>query len=84
LGRGVKKNFSEYLNSNPDAHRGHEPPVDPFLAESAGKSDALQTLCDVEGVIGKRASVWSARVFSAAFPRRSGLPAYGKNNSSDS
>jgi hypothetical protein len=78
LAANVKKIFSEDLNPNPDVHRGHESPVDPLRAESADKSDALQTPCDVEGVIGERAGVWSASVFSAAFSGRPGLPVYGK------
>jgi hypothetical protein len=72
VGGERQEEFLEDLSSNPDAHRGHELPVDPPQAESADKSDALQTLCDFERVIGERTSAWSARVFSAAFPRGPG------------
>ena len=42
--------------------------------ESADKSDALQTL----RARGRRASVWSACVFSAAFPRESAIRSSGR------
>src|SRR5213592_7021 len=50
-------------------HSDHEPLAVPRRTESADKSDALQTLRASGRVSGGRVSVWSACVFSAAFPR---------------
>src|SRR6266853_102836 len=49
---------------------GHEPLAVPRRTESADKSDALQTLRARGRVSGRRVSVWSACVFSAAFARQ--------------
>src|SRR2546428_7202179 len=43
------------------------------LTESADKSDALQTLRARGQVSGRRVSVWSACVFSAAFPKQAAI-----------
>src|SRR5438128_1297334 len=42
----------------------------PRRRETADKSGPLQTLRARDGVSGSRVSVWSACVFSAAFPRQ--------------
>jgi len=59
----------ESLHEAQIAHCAHEPLADPRRAESADQSDAVQTLREAEQVIRRRASVWSACVFSAAFPK---------------
>src|SRR5207245_2203699 len=62
--------FIENLDDTEIVHWGHEPLAVPRRTESADKSDALQTLRARGRVSGGRVSVWSARVFSAAFPRQ--------------
>ena len=54
-------------------HWDHEPLALPRRTESADKSDALQTLRACGRVRGRRVSVWSACVFSAAFPRQAAI-----------
>src|SRR6059036_3735004 len=54
-------------------HWDPEPLAVPRRTESADKSDALQTLRARGGVSGRRGSVWSACVFSAAFPRQAAI-----------
>ena len=51
----------------------HEPLPVPRRTKSADKSDALQTLRARGLVSGPRGSVWSACVFSAAFPRQAAI-----------
>src|SRR3989442_13431327 len=46
--------------------------------ESADKSDALQTLRARGRLSGARVSVWSACVFSAAFPKQAAIPWRGR------
>src|SRR5436309_10399499 len=58
----------ESLDGSEIVHCGHEPLAVPRRTESADKSDTLQTLRAGQ-VSGRRVSVWSACVFSAAFPR---------------
>jgi len=54
-------------------HWDHEPLAVPRRTKSADKSDALQTLRARGRVSGPRGSVWSACVFSAAFPRQAAI-----------
>src|SRR5213596_2538400 len=54
-------------------HWDHEPLPVPRRTKSADKSDALQTLRARGLVSGPRGSVWSACVFSAAFPRQAAI-----------
>src|SRR6266542_2630976 len=54
-------------------HWDHEALAFPRRTKSADKSDALQTLRARGQVNEPRASVWSARVFSAAFLRQTAI-----------
>ena len=54
-------------------HWDHEPQAVPRRTKSAYKSGALQTLRARGRVGGRRDSVWSACVFSAAFPRQAAI-----------
>ncbi|SRR6266571_3110504 len=61
--------FVEILDDSEIVHWGQEPLAVPRRTGSADKSDALQTLRARGRVSEGRVSVWSACVFSAAFPR---------------
>src|SRR6266496_4181722 len=69
LGSGFLENLFSFFRM----HWDHEPLAVPRPTESADKSDALQTLRARGRVNGPRASVWSACVFSAAFPRQAAI-----------
>src|SRR5205809_4579284 len=62
----------ESLHDFDAVHWDHEPLAVPRRTESADESDALQTLRAGQ-VSGRRVSVWSACVFSAAFPRQAAI-----------
>ena len=65
--------FMERLDDFRAEHWDHEPLAFPRRTKSADKSDALQTLRARGRVSGGRVSVWSACVFSAAFPKQAAI-----------
>src|SRR5438132_7620284 len=69
---GCATRFMESPLGLTTVHGDHEPLV-PRRTKSADKSDALQTLRACGRVSGPRDSVWSACVFSAAFPRQAAI-----------
>src|SRR5438309_7682014 len=68
----------ESLHSFLRRHWDDEPLDVPRRTERAYKSDPLQTLRARSRVRGRRVSVWSACVFSAAFPRQGGTRCLGR------
>src|ERR1043166_8544545 len=68
-----RSRFMESPHTRCGAHWDHELLAVPRRTESADKSDALQTLRARGRVSGPRGSVWSACVFSAAFPKEAAI-----------